>query len=493
MAIWNLDTIMTGGSSSPILRSRLDMLAVECRTLMDETKEVKNVNAHQFLAYLTKYDELNVTLSECSSFIGCLLAQNTKDTLAVELDNEVSGIASLNTQVHAALVLMTAQFTDEQWLELKALPQLVSLSFVLDEMRTAAKEKLSLEEESLIARLGVDGFQAWEQLYDTVVGEMEIEHDGKNMSVGQAYNVLSSNDGKDREEMFEKWEQAWSEKESIFASILNRIAGFRLSVYESRGWQATLHEPLQYNRMQQATLDAMWRAIEDKVDVLGAYLDRKAKLLGKERLDWYDLEAPLGGAEDTVSYEEAQQFIVRHFSKFHTDFGAFAQRAFDESWIEAEDRPNKRPGGFCTSLPLVQESRIFMTYAGTPSSVSTLAHELGHAYHNEMMWPLHNMNQDYAMNVAETASTFAEMIVIDATIEEASDDAKKLRELDAKLQATVAFLMNIRARFIFETRFYAERKRGFVSAERLNTLMVEAQKEAYGNRLASYHPHFWAS
>ena len=171
----------------------------------------------------------------------------------------------------------------------------------------------------------------------------------------------------------------------------------------------------------------------------------------------------------------------------------FAQMAFDNRWIEAEDRPGKRPGGYCTSLPESGESRIFMTYSESPSEVSTLAHELGHAFHSYVMKDLPGVSQEYAMNVAETASTFAEMIVADATVKEAKDDAEKIALLDTKMSSALAMFLNIHARFLFETNFYTERKEGIVSFERLSELMESAQKEAYQDSLGSYHPHFWAS
>ena len=170
-----------------------------------------------------------------------------------------------------------------------------------------------------------------------------------------------------------------------------------------------------------------------------------------------------------------------------------AERAFAERWIEVEDRAGKRPGGFCTDFPINRQTRIFMTYSGTMDNVSTLAHELGHAYHSSLVDGLAPFAQDYAMNVAETASTFAEAIVSDALLRKADGAAEKLALLNVRLESAVAFCMNIRARFLFETRFYEKRKEGMLEAEQIKQLMIEAQKEAYGDSLESWHPTFWAS
>lgn len=189
----------------------------------------------------------------------------------------------------------------------------------------------------------------------------------------------------------------------------------------------------------------------------------------------------------------AAEFIVEQFGRFNPEMASFAEMNFKERWIESEDRPGKRAGGFCTSFPVKKQSRIFVTFSGTMGNLATLAHELGHAYHQQLMNELPPMAQQYAMNVAETASTFAEMITFDADLKNAANEDEKLSLIEDKLQRSVGLLMNIQARFIFETRFYAERSRGMLSVKRLNELMVEAQKEAFAGALDEYHPHFWAS
>ncbi len=184
---------------------------------------------------------------------------------------------------------------------------------------------------------------------------------------------------------------------------------------------------------------------------------------------------------------------MEQFHRFSPKMADFAVKAFENGWIEAEDRPGKRPGGFCTSFPIHKETRIFMTYAGTASNVSTLAHELGHGYHQHVMNDLPALAQEYAMNVAETASTFAEMVVSDAAVKAAETEETRLTLLEDKIQRSVAFYMNIHARFLFETAFYEERRKGLVGMDRLNELMLSAQKTAFRDALDQYHPHFWAS
>jgi pepF/M3 family oligoendopeptidase len=248
--------------------------------------------------------------------------------------------------------------------------------------------------------------------------------------------------------------------------------------------------------MRQQTLEAMWSAITKERPRLARYIDAKKKLLGIDKFCWYDQEAPLGKSTKKFTFQEAGDFIVEHLSSFSDEMGTFTRRALDKRWVEAENRPGKAGGGWCSRIPIRKESRIFMTFVGNFGGMATLAHELGHAYHGFVLKDSPPFAAIYPMNLAETASIFNELRVNDAALEAARDDDEKLMLADQKLQSALSFFANIHARFIFDSRFYAERKDGMVNRERLNEIMKEAQKEAFFGILDEkdgYHPLFWAS
>lgn len=497
MMTWDLDTIFSGGSESEELHKYVkqteDHLS-HLESLIQSFSAPKNVEQSKELSEITDYMQLVMKeLSEFGSFVGCLNAQDVHDRKASQWQSKRTEMGARFDNAMTAFDQKLVQVDDTIWKSLLSEPSLCDLAFVLDERRQKAKDLLELRQESLINDLSVDGYHAWGQMYDTLVGKLSITQDGQELSVGQAANHLSSSDRQVRKEVFDKLQTAWGNQSELFSETLNHLSGFRLQTYKHRGWDSVLKEPLDYNRMSEKTLDAMWETISDYKHRYLPYLNKKANMLGIDKLSFYDVEAPIGSADQKMSYEEGADFIVEQFRKFSPKMAAFAEMAFDKQWIEAEDRAGKQPGGFCTSFPDSEETRIFMTYSGTPSNVATLAHELGHAYHQHVMNELPVLNQGYAMNVAETASTFAEMIVADAAVKHASSDEEKLALLEDKVQRSVAFFMNIHARFLFETRFYEERKEGAVSTERLNELMTEAQKEAYVESLDEYDPTFWAS
>ncbi|EFV77418.1 M3 family oligoendopeptidase [Cytobacillus oceanisediminis] len=500
-SVWDLDVFFKGGSDS----AEFDQHILETRKHIDSFfNQIHNwepANSAADSAAISEIIELFQQTArkvrQAGAFVSCLQAQNTEDKKAKDLRGTTTELSAAFQNALTAFDQKLASLDQSSWEQIINDKDLIELSFVLNERRENASEKLSQEEETVINALAVDGYHGWGQMYDVIVGNIKIPYtengEIKQLSVGQAANKFSSPDRKLRKEVFDNWEKSWNSQSDYLSKTLNHLAGFRLNIYKLRGWSDFLKEPLDLNRMKKETLDTMWNVISRNKAPLIKYLERKAKLLGLEKLSWYDLDAPLSKSETKLTYQQGADFILEQFAHFGEEMTAFSKKAFEEKWIEAEDRPGKAPGGFHTYFPESSQSRIFMTYSGTPSNVSTLAHELGHGFHTYAMRDLHLLNRNYAMNVAETASTFAEMIVSDAAVKNAGSEEEKLALLEDKVQRSVALLMNIHARFLFETRFYEERKRGVVSADRLNEIMTDAQKEAYGNALDEYHPSFWAS
>ena len=499
--VWDLEVFFPGGSSSPEFTKHLEETGVKIEEFTKTVKEYApsdGITDRKTVRNLIDMFEGTVQkIRQAGAFVSCLQAQNMHDKDADALRGKVTELSASFQNGLTIFDGKLSQYENDQWKLLLEDEKLHELSFVLTERRTNAVQRLSEKEEMLINKLSVDGYHGWGQMYDTVVGSMQIpfEENGhvSYLSVGQAANKFSHPNREVRQKVFAEWEKAWNEKGALLSKTLNHLAGFRLNTYEMRNWDNVLKEPLEYNRMDEKTLTAMWRVISNNKKPLVEFLNRKAKLLGLEKLSWFDVDAPIGKTETKMTYQEGAEFILDHFAKFGEEMTSFAKTAFENNWIEAEDRQGKRPGGFHTYFPESAQSRIFMTYSGTPSNVSTLAHELGHGFHTYAMKDMHTLNRNYAMNVAETASTLAEMIVSDAAVKNASSEEEKLVLLEDKIQRSVALLMNIHARFIFETSFYEERRKGLVSKERLNELMVTAQKEAFGDALEEYHPSFWGS
>lgn len=481
---WDLDSLYSEGSKSKAFKDQLAKIDKRIQTFVPsalaEEKMVK------------EWEGISEALLDAESFISCLLAQDVHDSDAETLEGIITDLKAQFLTKSNAFDRVLASLPTKRF---DALVKVTGQVFPLQERVKRVKEKLPPEQEHLLNDLSVDGFHGWSKLYHSVLGRELIPFRGKTLSWGQAYNRLSDSDPQVRKEIFEASNHIWKEHSHIYSQVINRIAGFRLKMYQHRGWHF-LKEPLDSNRIQQDTLDAMWSAIEKNKKPFIASLHQKAKSLGLAKLHWYDQDAPTvqeEGMDRLISYEEASNFIIEQFATVSPRLSSFAEKALTRGWVEAEDRPGKRPGGFCVGLPLKKESRIFMTFSGTYESLFTLAHELGHAYHNEVIFNLPELSRQFPMNLAETASTFAEMVVSEAAYAKEKDERKKRQILEMKMQRNIAFLCNIHARFLFETSFYEERINGNVSTERLCVLMEDAQKKAYDNALGEYHPYFWAS
>lgn len=500
---WDLDAVFPGGSNSLQLKEKINSLYKQVEEFGNKLTQLEKTKDTTQLQQIIKMDEqISKGLGQAQTFITMIQSAFMDDEHASVVQGDITSLFVAFQKEKIRLKKLFAEWPEEAWQALLKREEFSSISFRLEEMRTEANRYLEPEVEAIIAEMNKDGISAWSELYDKIVSIMTIpftDKDGNTteLSVGQAMNRMYADPNPEvREQLFVEWEKEWSHYGPVFAHALNHLAGSRLTLQKIAKRKHHLEEPLEINRMEEATLKAMWSAIEAKKEPFYRYLNRKAALFGMENLGWQDVDAPvtIGDVEPmTFTYEEACEFILTHFKTFGDQLTSFTEYALTNRWVEAEDRPNKRPGGYCASLPEFKESRIFMTFTGSASDVSTLAHELGHAFHSYVMRDLDFYNQSYAMNVAETASTFAELIIQNATIDAAQSDEEKISLLVAKLETATAMFLNIHARFLFEDAFYRERRKGIVSESRLNNLMEEAQRKAYGNQLSSYHPRFWSS
>lgn len=503
---WDLESIFSGGTKSAQLQEKIGEMkeAIKQYEVKLNQWEYKadTQSVLEFKELLAIQEDIGKSLGQAGTFVRMWLDAYMDDEHGAVVYGQIMELYSEVTKLSTIYMKKLVNISDAEWNDFLQDEQLAEVAFSLTETRDDGKRLLSEAEENLIAELDKDGLAAWSNLYDTTVSIMTIPFTDKSgetteLSVGQAMNRMTADpDPEVRKQLFENWEATWDHYAPVFADTLNHLAGYRLTLQKAHGRTHHLEEPLEYNRMKQETLDAMWSAVTQTKQPFIDYLNQKAKIFGMEKLGWEDVDAPvtMGDAKPTMyTYDEACDFVIEHFSSFGPKLTEFTKHALESRWVEAEDRENKRPGGYCTSLPEFEESRIFMTFTGSPSDVSTLAHELGHAFHSYAMKDLPRLNRGYAMNVAETASTFAETIIDNAAINNAKSNEEKIALLAAKLETATAMFLNIHARFLFEDAFYTERKDGIVSKNRLNELMENAQREAYMDSLSSYHPQFWSS
>ncbi|MDD3731505.1 MAG: M3 family oligoendopeptidase [candidate division Zixibacteria bacterium] len=500
---WDLDSIFPGGSKSvefKNFRLKVKKDLYDLAGLLDRLPVTLNDRSRSsWIDFVLKFQNLLSDIYTVMSFANCLVCQNVSDSEAHRINNEGDAYKAQWDTLYSRFEALALKQDENEWQKFITNEQVKEVSFYLNEMREKAKRKMLPELEALALELAVNGYHAWNHLYDKMAADIRVtfkeKDEVKTLSMGQLATRFSDPDRAVRQQAFEKLTEGWQSRVDLAAMILNAQAGFRLTLYKNRSWETPLYEPLTMARLQPKTLEAMWRVIARETPRLAPYIEAKKKILGIDRFRWYDEFSPCGKADKLYPFDEAGRFIIDNVKDFSEHMADFMKMALAKRWVEAEDRPGKAGGGWCTSLKSFKQSRIFMTYAGTFENMLTLAHELGHAYHGYILKDRPFFASRYTLPLAETASIFSETLVLDAALEMCTDPQEKIMLLDQKLQAAYTMFTNIHCRYLFDTEFYRERENGTVDKNRLNELMMTAQKKAFGSLLdeSGYHPLFWCS
>ena len=366
--------------------------------------------------------------------------------------------------------------------------------FYFGEIKEAVSHNMSDEAEDVFAKMNISGGRAWGDLFSYLTAGLEVDYKGGKTTLAAIRGLAESSDAEERRAAFEAELASYAKIKDSIAFALNSIKAQVNTEATLRGYEDALAITLAQSRMQKATLDAMFEAMREYMPKFRAYLKHKAKLLGHENgMPWYDILAPMGNADSrSFTAEEAHAYLVEHFESFAPDLAEMVDEAFKNEWIDFYSRPGKVGGAFCSNLPFLKQSRILTNFSGSFGSVVTLAHELGHAYHGMMIQNHRPLNTGYTMPVAETASNFNELIIVNDAIAK-SEGEEKIQLIESQLQDCTQIIVDIYSRFLFEDEVIRRRKNTFMFAKDLEEIMIGAQKEAFGDALDPdyLHPYMW--
>ena len=357
---------------------------------------------------------------------------------------------------------------------------------------------MSAAGETLASELSLSGAKAWQKLQGVIASQLKVpfKRDGQaeNSPITVVQTMRTHPEEAIRRQAYEAELVGWQSVREPLAACLNGVKGAVITLEGRRGRSDALHAALDKERIDRDTLEAMLGAMRDSFPAFRRYWQAKAHLLGKDALPWWDLSAPLGKLERRYTYSEARALILEQLGAFSERIATFTERAFDGNWIDAEPRDGKEGGAFCVRLPAVDESRILCNFDGSLDEVLTLAHELGHAYHNECQVGKAPLQRRTPMTLAETASIFNETLVIDAILAQAGDAEEELAALETFLIAASQVVVDIHSRYLFETEVFERRAQAALSAGDFCEIMLRAQKETYGDALDAEHlnPYMWA-
>lgn len=461
----------------------------------DVVKDNENIGI-KLENYIEKFTNFNNLAMKLFSFVNLTISANTKDNEALKysdiLEKKLTALVETSTKL-------------ERWISnIEDLDSVISKSkllkeheFVLKNIVEQSKYLLTDKEESIIANMKNTGSNAWSKLKDNLIStlKVEIEEDGKikELPLTVVLNMAYDKNREVRKKAYEAEIKSYKKVEEGVAAALNGIKGEVLTICDLRGYKSPLEKTLLDSRMDEESLEAMFTAMRESLPVFRKYLRRKAEILGyKNGLPFYELYAPVCEADMKFTYEEGTKFVEKNFRTFSDNLADFARKAIDNNWIDVEPREGKVGGAFCENLHFIGESRILLNYGDNFGDVVTMAHELGHGFHGECLRNETTLNSDYPMPIAETASTFCETIIKKAAIKEATKE-EALTILETEISDCTQVIVDIYSRFLFEKSFFEARKESALSVEEIKELMLNAQRESYGEGLDPdfLHPYMW--
>lgn len=489
---WNLNPIYTG-FDDPRFEEDLQALRRTVRDLEELTQHLTGDSAALLKRGLTLQEQLQELAEKLLCYAELRQAACTTDAEAGSKIGKIMGVYSDSAAPVAAF---------EGWLA--AIPDLDSLiasdplfeeyRFILERKKLGSLHLLPGIGEKVMAKLKISGSNAWAELQQYLTSTVKVTYRGEEINLSAVRNLAYSAEAEVRKEAYEAELACYSAIEDSVAYALNSLKLETLNECELRGYESPLARTLEQSNMEKKTLDAMFAAIDQKLPMFRRYLKAKAHALGHENgLPWYDLFAPMGKSSTRFTTQDARDYLVELFSHFDDELSGMVARAFDEEWIDFYPRSGKAGGAFCSGVSCIGQSRILTNFDGTLGDVVTLAHELGHAFHNQCIADHRPLNHDYSMPVAETASTFNECVVMNHAIAQAADDAEKLNLIESQLQDVTQIIVDIYSRYRFEDAVLRRRKEEFMGAEELCRIMLQAQADSYGDGLDSTlrHPYMW--
>lgn len=443
---------------------------------------------------ITRFNSVLEEYRTLGAYIQCILSADTRDSVALNKYSEFQVQSVRLAKLGTRWTSWIGSLDVEGLIERSQIAR--DHAYNLRKARQRAERLMSPQEESLAAELHLSGGSAWEKLQMSVASQLTapIEADGKvsETPMSMVRNLASDADREVRRRAYEVELAGWKKVAVPLAAALNGVKGEVNTLVARRRWGTALDEAIFDANIDRQTLDAMMTAARESFPDFRRYLRAKARALGIEWLAWYDIFAPVGESNRVWDYADATRFIIEQFSSYSGKLGDFAARAFREQWIDAEPRDGKRDGAYCMGIRR-DESRVFANYRPAYNSVSTLAHELGHAYHNLVKAGRTTLQKTTPMTLAETASIFCETIIRHAAMRDANHE-EQVSILEASLQNSCQVVVDISSRFLFESRLFEKRLERELTVDELCGLMLEAQKETYGDGLdqSKLHPYMWA-
>lgn len=493
-SVWSLDKLYTGYDDPKFIEdlSKVDASISEMNNFVNDLE--KNEASNNLLKAIEILEEQEKLFTKLFNFASLKQSVNTKDADSASYLGRLSDKASSTTKPLTILKKYIAN--------IKNLDEIINSNSLLKEYEYFLnlivednKYVLNDQVEEVISKFNISGGSAWSDLQSYLTSSVQVDYKGEKTNLSSIRNLAYDADPAVRKEAYEAELACYEKIKDAIAFSLNNIKLQVINECKLRGFESPLAQTLHNARMKRETLDALIEAMKEYLPKFHQYLKVKGETLGyKDGLPWYDMFAPMGNNNKKYTIEDSKEYLVNLFKGFAPDLAEMVNRAYDEEWIDFYPREGKVGGAFCAGIHPIKESRVLTNFDGNFGDIVTMAHELGHAYHNLNIVDNKILNTEYSMPVAETASTFNENIIMNAAISSAENDDIKLALVESQLQDATQIICDIYSRYLFETAVFENRSDNFMFPDNLCEIMLNAQKEAYGDGLDKnmLHPYMWA-
>lgn len=490
---WSLDVLYKGYDDPKFIQdfAKVDEIVERTNAFAEKISEMDPKEA--VLTYIKYGEEGLLLIEDLFSFASLKSSVNTKDAESASIIGRLMSKMSSTAKAETSIKKFIAGIENLDDI-IESDPLLKEYEYMLRNIRDDRKHMLSDECEEVMALYNISGGSAWSDLQSYLTSSVSVEYRGEKIGLSSVRNLAYDPDPAVRKDAYEAELACYEKIKDAVAFSLNSIKLQVINSTRLRGFASPLEATLYNAHMTRETLDALLSSMQDYMHIFRKYLRVKAEILGhKNGMPWYDMFAPLGSSNKKYTTEEAKEYLLNIFRGFDSDLANMVERAFDEAWIDFYPHDGKVGGAFCSSLGGHKQSRVLTNYDGSFSDIVTLAHELGHAFHNLNLENHRPLNNDYSMPVAETASTFNEHVVMDAAIAAAESDEEKIALIESQLMDTTQIMCDIYSRYLFESSVFESRESDFLFPDRLCELMIDAQKKAYGDGLDPefLHPFMW--
>jgi oligoendopeptidase F len=498
---WDLGDLY-GAPDAPELAADLDMAGRNAADFRDRYRDrLDGLSGDELAAAIAQYEAIEEVLGRIMSYAGLRYAADVGDAERARFNQNMHERVN---DIATGLLFFTLEINrlDEDALAAKLeSAALTRYAPWLRDVRAFRDHQLDDQVEELLHEKAVAGRAAWVRLFDETIAALRFPIYDKEMTSQEAFNLLSDKDGRVRRRAAEAIGTVLGENVRGFALITNTLAKDKEIEDRWRRYPRPVSSRNLVNQVEDEVVDALVTAAKAAYPKLShRYYALKARWMGKDRLDYWDRNAPPPESEEKpIPWAEAERIVLDAYGAFNGEMADIGRRFFGTGWIDAAVRPGKSPGAFSHSTVPSAHPYILLNYQGKTRDVMTLAHELGHGVHQVLSAGQGMLMADTPLTLAETASVFGEMLTFQALLRDAEDPARRRTLIAAKVEDMINTAVRQIAFHEFERHVHDERREGELSVDRLCEIWLDVQGESLGPAIKldgdyryywSYIPHF---